>query len=96
MRRIVAPHSRDEAAYIQFLQADEEEEEENTDAQDNLDFGSRLDQSGYGAEDNAGSGLGDDRIKAEPLEYAFDQLSDDDHRTNGKEDSWSSKAKRPA
>ena len=72
-------------ANVQLLQADEEEEDENTDAQDNLDFGSHPDQSGYGAEDDPGGGIGDDRIQAEPLEYAFEQLGDDDHRANGKE-----------
>ena len=66
---------------IQFLQADEEEEYEDADAQDDLDLGARLHQSGHGAEDNPRGCVGDDRVQAEPLEYALQQLGDNDEQT---------------
>ena len=65
--------------------ADEEEEYENADAQDDLDLGSGLHQTGCGAENNACGGVGDDRVQAEPLEYTLQELGDDNEQPNGKE-----------
>ena len=50
-----------------------------------LDFSTCLNETGHGAEDDAGGSVGDDRIQAETLEYAFQQFGDDNEQTDRKE-----------
>ena len=79
-----ASNGGEEPPDVQLLQAYEEEEHEDADAQDHLDLGARLHQPRCGAEDDAGGGVGDDRVEAESSEYAFGQLGDDNEEANRK------------
>ena len=73
-----APHRRHEPRDVDLVQADEEEEDEDTDAEQDLELARCLDETGSRAEDDAGHGIGDDRVQLELAEDPFGELGDDD------------------
>ena len=75
----------DEAADVQLLHPDEEEEHEDADAENEFDLRAGVDEAGDGAEDHAGDGVCEDGVQAKALEDALEELGGDDERANRKE-----------
>ena len=70
--------AENEAFDVDFFEADEEEEDEDAEAVDDLGLDSSFDESGYGTQDDASCGVGDDGVESEPLEDAFKEFGADD------------------
>ena len=60
-----AAHRRHETGNVDFLEADQEEKDEDSDAEEELDFARRFDDSGYRAKQDTSHGVGDDGDQAD-------------------------------
>ena len=80
-----AVDSGDEAGNIEFVQADEEKEEEDADAQQDLHFAGGLDDSGNRSQQYSRGRVGHNGVQPEVPEKAFHQFGDDDNQTDGQQ-----------